>query len=208
MQELLMGNLSTSFQISGREYEIASDFRDIVELEGILSAEELTDAEKGEQALRLFYGCIPEDVETAVEKLCWFMQCGETNRPKRKRRRSAEGMAQQKACYSFIHDAGLIYAAFMQQYGIDLADIDYLHWWKFKALFESLSKDTLLKEVMHCRVVEPNSNMSQSQKDYYNGMKQQYALPRPGGIERQMDALEAALLGDGNVSEVIRCMMK
>ena len=207
MKELLMGTLPESFLIGGKEYDISSDFRDIVELEGILSSEELTDAERGEQALHLFYGCIPHAVEEAVEKLCWFMQCGEINRPQKARRRS-QGEGVHKAAYSFIHDAGLIYAAFMQQYGIDLHDVEYLHWWKFKAMFESLGKDTLIKEVMHCRVVEIDSKMPQDQKDYLNDMKQRYALPLPDGIEKQLSDLEAALMGDGNVSEVIRCSRK
>lgn len=208
MKELLTGNLPKSFLINDKEYPISSDFRDIVELEEILSSEELTDAEKGEQALRLFYGCIPEDVETAVEKLCWFMQCGEKENHRRKRRRAAEDGSRQKEVYSFVHDAGLIYAAFMAQYGIDLADTEYLHWWKFKAMFESLGKDTLMKEVMHCRAVDIDSKMPQGQKDYYNAMKQRYALPLPDGIEKQLSDLEAALMGDGNVSEVIGCRKK
>lgn len=208
MKELLTGNLPESFLIGDKEYAVSSDFRDIVELEEILSSEELTDAERGEQALNLFYGCIPDDVETAVEKLCWFMQCGEKERPHRGRRQPARDDFRQQAAYSFIHDAGLIYAAFMAQYGIDLTDIEYLHWWKFKAMFESLGKDTLMKEVMHCRAVEIDPKMPQAQKDYYNAMKQRYALPLPEGVEKQLSDLEAALMGDGNVSEVIGCRNK
>ncbi len=208
MKELLTGNLPVSFLIGGEEYVISSDFRDIVELEEILSSESLTDVEKGEQALRLFYGCIPEDVEEAVEKLCWFMQCGEKERPHRGRRPPARDDFIQQAAYSFIHDAGLIYAAFMAQYGIDLTDIEYLHWWKFKAMFESLGKDTLMKEVMHCRAAEIDPKMPQTQQNYYNAMKQRYALPLPDSIEKRLSDLEAALMGDGKVSEVIGCRKK
>lgn len=208
MRELLTGNLPESFLIDGKEYKISSDFREIVVLEEILSSEELTDAERGEQALNLFYGCIPSDVETAVDKLCWFMQCGEKERPHTGRRQAARGDFRQQAAYSFIHDAGLIYAAFMAQYGIDLYDIEYLHWWKFKAMFEGLEDGRVIKEVMRCRAVEIDSKMPQAQKDYYNAMKQRYALPLPDGVEKQMSDLEAALMGDGNVSEVIRCNSK
>ena len=204
MKELLTGNLPESFLINNKEYAISSDFRDIVELEEILSSAELTDEERGRQALMLFYGCIPEDVETAVEKLCWFMQGGEKERHTTKRRQEAGDGREQKPVYSFVHDAGLIYAAFMQQYGIDLADIEYLHWWKFKALFESLGKDTLMKEVMHCRAVDVDPKLPQGQKDYYNAMKRRYALPLPEGVEKQLSELEAALMNGGNVSEVLK----
>lgn len=208
MKELLIGNLPEVLLIDGKEYEIASDFREIVELEAVLCSAELTDAERGEQALHLFYGCIPHDIETAVDRLCWFMKGGDQYRPQKRHRQPAEGEIGRKEIYSFIHDAGLIYAAFMQQYGIDLTDIDYLHWWKFKAMFEALGKETLMKEVMHCRAVEIDPKMPQSQKDYYSAMKQRYALPLPDGIEKQMSDLEAALMGDGNVSEVLKCSTK
>lgn len=203
MKELLKGNLPETFLIDGKEYEISSDFRDIVELEEILSSEELTDEEKAVEALTFFYGSIPDDVDTAVEKLCWFIQCGRKESPRRRRTEATEDDFNVDAVYSFIHDAGLIYAAFLAQYGIDLCDVEYLHWWKFKALFEGLEDNRLMKEVMRCRAVKIDPNMPQNQKDYYSAMKQRYALPLPDGIEQQMSALEAALMGDGNVSEVM-----
>ena len=61
-----------------------------------------------------------------------------------------------------------------------------------------------MKEVMRCRAVEDKGDMPQAQKDYYNAMKQRYALPLPDGMEQHLSALEAALMGDGNVDEVIR----
>ena len=48
-------------------------------------------------------------------------------------------------------DADLIYSAFMEQYGIDLIDIEELHWHKFLALLNGLSGSTKLREVMGYR---------------------------------------------------------
>ena len=42
----------------------------------------------------------------------------------------------QKQIYSYEFDADYIYSAFLQQYKIDLNSIKYMHWWKFKDLFE------------------------------------------------------------------------
>jgi len=205
MKELLTGKLPTSFQIGGKEYEIASDFRTMLELEAVFSASDLTDAEKGEKALRLFYGGIPEDVEAAVERLCFFWRGGRTETPRKRRRQLAGGDFPQRPVYAFCHDAGLIYAAFLTQYGIDLCEAEGMHWWKFLALFEGLEDDRLMKEVMRCRAVEIRGDMPQGQKDYYHAMKERYALPLPEGVEEQLSALEAALLGDGDISEVIGC---
>lgn len=46
--------------------------------------------------------------------------------------------------YSYIFDNDLIYSALKIQYDIDLAEIDYLYWWKFKAAFNGLKVETKL----------------------------------------------------------------
>ena len=203
MKELLTGNLPVSFLIGGREYPISSDFRAMLRLEEIFSSEELTDGEKAERALKLFYGCIPEPLEEAVAEMCLFWSCG---RQEKEGRAKGEGVSQ-PPIYSFTHDAGLIYGAFLTQYGIDLTQ-ENLHWWQFMALFESLEEDRVLREVMRCRAVEIKGDMPQAQKDYYNAMKRRYALPLPEKEERQQSALVAALMGDGKVDEVMACMKK
>lgn len=205
MKELLTGNLPTSFLIGGIEYEISSDFRTMLELDEIFSSDSLTDAEKAEQALLLFYGCIPVEVDIAVEKMCFFWQCGRKEKPRKRGGQAAGEDVYQPPIYSFNHDAGLIYGAFLTQYGIDLS-LTNLHWWQFMALFESLEDDRVIKEVMRCREVEVRGDMPQSQKDYYNAMKRHYELPLPERMEKHRSALEAALMGDGKVDEVMKCM--
>lgn len=54
---------------------------------------------------------------------------------------------------SYEHDSELIYAAFLEQYGIDLFEETHLHWWKFKALLAGLH-GTKLNEVMGYRCYE------------------------------------------------------
>lgn len=53
----------------------------------------------------------------------------------------------------FIQDGPLIYAAFMQTYGIDLQkERGRLHWWQFSALLQGLPANTRLVEVMQIRL--------------------------------------------------------
>ena len=53
----------------------------------------------------------------------------------------------------FIQDGPLIYAAFMQAYGIDLQkERGRLHWWQFSALLQGLPANTRLVEVMQIRL--------------------------------------------------------
>lgn len=54
--------------------------------------------------------------------------------------------------FSFTQDAPYIYAAFRQQYGIDLlAERGKLHWWAFNALLQGLTAETQFVKILQIR---------------------------------------------------------
>lgn len=54
-------------------------------------------------------------------------------------------------------DSDLIYSAFLGQYGIDLVDVEHLHWHKFLALLAGVNDSTKLREVMGYRCYEKST---------------------------------------------------
>ena len=73
-------------------------------------------------------------------------------------------------------DAPYIYAAFLEQYGIDLVDTR-LHWYKFLSLLHGLH-DTELNRIIAARLWKPNGKNS----EYEKNQKKQYEawrLPQP-----------------------------
>ena len=42
----------------------------------------------------------------------------------------------------------------MEQYKIDLNSIKYLHWWKFKALFNNLNENIQFSKIMSYRAMD------------------------------------------------------
>lgn len=70
-------------------------------------------------------------------------------------------------------DSDYIYAAFMSKYGIDLCDIEELHWHKFLALFKGL-KDEKICDIMSYRCYEP----SEEKKDVYAELKRAWEIER------------------------------
>ena len=58
--------------------------------------------------------------------------------------------------YRFEYDMDLIYAAFRQQYNIDLLDAR-LHWFEFKALFNALNDDTMIVRIIGYRTRDTSS---------------------------------------------------
>lgn len=65
----------------------------------------------------------------------------------------------------------------MDQYGINLQTIPYLHWWEFKALFTGLKEDNLIVKIMGYRAMDLSKIKDKDEKKYYKKLKRLYALP-------------------------------
>lgn len=76
--------------------------------------------------------------------------------------------------FDYVLDGEYIYASFMQAYNIDLVDIEYLHWHKFKALFLSLPENTKMKEIMKLRAYSKDSVKYETRQLQ---MKEMWRLP-------------------------------
>ena len=72
-------------------------------------------------------------------------------------------------------DAELIYAAILGQYGIDLFDIEYLHWHKFLAMIKGLNESTKLREVMQYRTYKRETGKN---VDQYERLKSAWEIRR------------------------------
>ena len=80
-------------------------------------------------------------------------------------------------------DSDLIYSAFLGQYGIDLVDIEELHWHKFLALLNGLNDSQKLSEVMGYRCYEkPNEK-----EDIYEKLKYAWEIEPPLTNEQQAE---------------------
>lgn len=196
---LLIDELPTSVFIDGVSYEINTDYRICIMFEIMMLDSELSDEEKLNNALYLFFeDNIPEDINAAVDKIMWFYECGKTQDNGRKRKSRAE----HKMVYDYDYDDSYIYAAFLQQYGVDLQD-ESLHWWKFKAMFRSLRDETEFSKIMGYRSIKITSNMTKSQREFYTEMKRIHALPAPRNEVDKTKEIEKALLNGGDVASIL-----
>ena len=74
-----------------------------------------------------------------------------------------------KKIFDFSEDEEYIYASFMSCYGIDLYEIAYkLPWKKFMALFNGLSDDTKIKEIMSIRARKVPAPTKYNQEEIKN----------------------------------------
>ena len=172
---ILIDLLPESVEIDREHYEINTDFRIGILFELLMQDRAILDDEKIQIALGLYYPDTPHDAVQAVKAMLWFYSCGKEKRDPDEA--EAVGGGRIDVIYSFEYDAEYIYAAFLDQYEIDLQDIEHLHWWKFRAMFKSLKEDNLMSKIMGYRAMTINKDMSDSEKKYYRKMKKIYALP-------------------------------
>lgn len=187
-------------EVNGRRYEIRTDFRTSILFELMMQDNGLDARTKVRKGMELYYPVIPDDLDAAVDAALWFYRCGKEETTIQKRMAARRGKNQ---IYSFEHDAGLIYAAFLLAYDIDLQDIGYMHWWKFRYLFNSLPKDCEFMRAMEYRSIDIGDKMTKEQKEFYKKMKRLYALPLSKEEDDRQAAIERALVNGGDLTGVL-----
>ncbi len=181
---ILGGRLPDYVEVRGRRFHVKTDFRCWAQLEMLLFDAPGSFLEKLPELLKLCYVSLPESVSLAVEGMASFY-VGPVRQPGR------EGKKPSRPGYSFWQDEELIYAAFYQQYGIDLSCAE-LHWWQFKALLQGVGEDTRLFRVMQYRCMDTSQMKNVDEKRFYQRMKSMYRLfDNRSESEKEKEAAEA-----------------
>ena len=200
---MLVDLLPETVEVDGEKYEINTDFRISVLFELLMQDDEVTNEEKIIQGLNLYYPVVPRNIHEAVEKMLWFYQCGKEAVENDSGSDSSSGKQPEKV-YSFEYDDSYIYAAFLQQYGVDLQEVNHLHWWKFRAMFVSLGENTEFVKIMGYRSIKTTSKMSKEQREFYRKMQRLHALP-VSQKEREAEAiLREALMNGDDISGLLQ----
>lgn len=214
---LLLNALPETVEICGQSVPIKTDFRSYIQFEQILIDSSATPQEKVKKALALAFDdirAIPlNDPQQIIDGLLWFYRGGdkpqneyqikEKKKAEAKQKESDQASNSGERYYDYEFDAELIYAAFLQQYGVDLIATEYMHWWRFKALFSGLTDDTKFMQVVGYRATKVTKDMTDSQRKFYRQMKEIYALPIPQDEVEKAEAIEAALQS-GDVVTLMR----
>lgn len=139
MIDLRHKGLPFTVMVGGEPFLIKTDFRDWLQFGELIKEDATLD-----KFLYLFEGKYPTDGTAMIEALLEFYE-----NPNATPHDTGEG-GNDKAV-DYVLDGEYIYGAFMQAYHIDLMDIEYMHWHKFKALILCLPNNTMLKEIMNLR---------------------------------------------------------
>lgn len=173
------------------EYEIRTDYRIGLQFEALLESTMPPD-EVISRALMLYYPVVPDDLEVACERLVWFYRCGHAAKAGGPRPASSV-----RKVLSFEHDASLIFAAFMGDYGIDLETAG-VHWWKFRALLDGLKRGNRIVEIMGYRAADL-SKLKGEERQRMQRLQREYAIPTSDEAQQRIDAVTEALMNGGKL---------
>lgn len=171
MSSILTNKLPVDVNINGVLYKINSDYRTSILFANYIQEHNELNEEDIIYILKLYYPVIPQDIEQAVNCIFWFYRCGDEEKES-----NSTSTGNNKRIFDYEEDGQYIYSAFLSQYRIDLQEIAYLHWWKFKALFESLSEDNEIVKIMQYRAMDLSKIKDKEQKKFYKKMKETYKL--------------------------------
>lgn len=174
----ILKKLPESLNIDGRDYYINTDFKTWLAVSEKLAEKDVFGV------ISLVFNELPENLYSAITALIEFYR-GEYKPTKEKKG---------KAYYDFALDSELIYAAFWQQYGINLNEIK-LHWWEFKALFAGLTSKTRFIEIVGYRQIDLRTIKDKKEKKFYRDMKRIYKLPDKRSEEEKEADFNAELSG-------------
>ena len=173
LHNILLDKLS---DITPNGYRIKTSFKQGIKFELLMQDREVSKEERVMLALNIFYKDLKEitsaeEIEKRIEDIIWFYKCGKDEETSHEK-----GKNKQKQIYSYEFDDGRIYSAFIQQYNIDLQKED-LHWWQFKSLFENLTEETQMVQIMSYRAMDISKIKDKKEKKKYKELQELYKLP-------------------------------
>lgn len=167
---ILVDRLPTAVCIDGVEYKINSNFRACLQIILAFEDPELTEEEKQIVLLQNLYPVLPNNIPEAIIKGIKFLDGGKDEEV------NQEDGAKPRL-YSFSQDADFIFSAFKQTHNIDLSDTEYLHWWKFLALFMDLGQDTTFCNLISLRKRVKAGKATKEERQAANEMGKIFDLP-------------------------------
>ena len=209
---ILTDFLPIEVEIKGVRYPINWDFRTSILFEQLMLNNNISEKEKSDEALQLYYGYEIDtikyinnnNINQFVEEMLLFYKCGKKIISTNEDSEKSENSSKNEIIYSFEHDDFYIYSAFMHDYHIDLQDIEGLHWWKFKALFNSLSSDCKFIKILEYRSIDLSEIQDKQQKNFYRKMKKLYALPQSLEENEKQALITEMLLKGEDPRELLR----
>lgn len=189
MLHLSIRELPASVTAANQELSVSADFRDWIRADLIMRDTQIPEEAKLPllcQYIGLDIASYQGDAMDLWAGIFSFYTCQQQARPE-------TGGTSKEIAYRFDYDWWLIYAAFKQQYNINLLTAE-LHWFEFKALLDGLGEETQFVKVVQARLRD-TSKLKGEEKQQAERLKRYWRVPsEEAETERDPHEIEAELL--------------
>lgn len=192
---MLLDPLPEEVEIDGKSYFIDADYRTGILFEKLLK--EKRDSESIVfDIIDLYYPDEqPTNLNAAVQNVLDLYRCGTPAKAAKPMQKNGNMELKQRQIYDYDVDAPYIYGAFLSEYGIDLVDVEFLHWWKFQAMFRSLGKQHKIVEIMGYRSTDLSKIKNKHERKRIASLQRFYAIPDNLSFEDKVARAGAAFGG-------------
>ena len=154
-------NLPSSVTVSGVEYSVRTDFRVILEIFVMLEDPDLTEADKTEALLRMFYVNYPP-AQATEEALAAFVSFADP-------RCAAKTPATQKSrLIDWSQDFDLMVAPINHILNTECRALPYLHWHTFLAAYLEIPPESVFARVLRIREkLRTGKKLEKYEKQWY-----------------------------------------
>lgn len=169
--------LPNTVNVKGKNVKIITDFREYIRLLDMLKDQELDTLQKFAIIQQYFLDGIVADEEAISALSCFItmdtncVEVAETSDCGRLQEKPKKNL------FSYSIDYPYILSGFLRDYGIDLIDIKYMHWWKFRMLFDGLSDDTEIKQRIMYRSVDLSGIKDKEERKRIKKIQKSIQLP-------------------------------
>ena len=169
--------LSDKVTISGAEYPIRTDFRVILEIFVMLDDPDLSDADKTEALLRIFYVNRPPDAKAALQAFTDFVDPRHSQKAERKK---------QSPLIDWQQDFDLTVAPINHILGFECRAADYLHWQTFLAAYLEIPPESVFARVLRIREkLRTGKKLEKNERAWYNKNRELVHLKPKFSTEEQ-----------------------
>ena len=157
-------SLTTSAEIGGKEYDIRSDYRAILDILEVFNDVELDNEQKILTALAIFYPGfleIPNEfLNEAVKQMMDFINCGDDG----DNRKLPKLM-------DWEQDFQYIVAPINRVIGKEIRSLEYLHWWTFISAYYEIG-DCLFAQIVRIRSLKAKGKrLDKQDQEFYKENK-------------------------------------
>lgn len=176
----MIGLLPEKITIGAEEYEIRSDYRNVLSVFEAFQDPDMEEWEKWIAAIKLLikpfvyaddvFEAIENgfDTEESAKQIMWFISAGKET-----------GDKKELPIYDWSQDEQMIFSAINEVAGKEVREVEYMHWWTLSGYFNEISEKSSIAFVMGIRhKLNKKKKLEKYEREYLNNNKESVELKK------------------------------